>query len=82
MGAGWFNLYGEPDAVLRLKAFSSSSRGGKFSIRIVVETDDPTKFGFALADLAEVQKGQKAKPAPKRPAQKLLALPAPERGVK
>jgi hypothetical protein len=80
MSAFWFYLHGDPDAQLRLKAFSSSSRGGRFSIRIEVETDDPAKFGFALADLVEVQKGQKAKPAPKKPAQKLLALPAPEKG--
>lgn len=71
-----FFLVDEPDSKLRLKSFSASARGGKSTIKIEVETDDPFELGYTLKSLAEVQKGQRAKPKPKAKA-KPLALPAP-----
>ena len=72
-----FYLWDKHDAKLRLKSFSSSSRGEKMIIKIEVETSDAGEFGWALQCLAEVQKGQRTKPAPK-PKAKPLALPAPQ----
>lgn len=69
-----FLLLGLPEAELRLKSFSSSSRGTRMTIRIEVETSDPLDFGFALQALTEVQRGQRAKPEKPKP----LALPAPQ----
>ncbi|WP_353429470.1 hypothetical protein [Paracoccus denitrificans] len=77
-----FRLFGLPEAELRLKSFSSSSRGTRMTIRIEVETSDPFEFGYALRNLAEVQKGQRAKPKKTKPTPKPkvkpLALPAPQ----
>lgn len=75
----YFHLSSEPDSKLRLKSFSSASRGGKSTISIVIETVDPWELGYALHALAQVQAGQKVrppKPEPK-PKTKPLALPAP-----
>lgn len=72
-----FYLWDKPDAKLRLKSFSSASRGSKSTIKIEVETDDGFELGYAIQSLAEVQKGQRAKPTPK-PRAKMLALPKPE----
>lgn len=74
-----FYLFGTPDEALRLKAFSSVSRGGKCTIKIEIETTSPYHMGYALEQLAEVQAGQKvvaqkSAPKPKAP----LALPKPE----
>ena len=55
-----FYLFGKPDERLRLKSYSGASRGGKSIIKIEIEVDDPALFGFALADLANVQAGQRA----------------------
>lgn len=69
-----FVLHGNYSEKLRIKSFSSSSRGGKSTIKIEVETEDPFELGYALQKLSEVQKGQRTKP----PARKPLALPKPE----
>lgn len=69
-----FYLSGEPEESLRLKSFSSSSRGGKATIRIELETSDFDDLGYALGRLAKVQDGQKRKPK----AAIRLALPKPE----
>ncbi|MBC9246723.1 hypothetical protein H4P12_08360 [Paracoccus sp. 11-3] len=70
-----FYLMGDPEAALRLKSFSSSSRSDKQIIKIEIEVSDPIRFGYALSDLAEVQAAQRAKP---KPLDKRLALPKPE----
>lgn len=74
-----FYLFGEPDESLRLKSYTSSSRGEKMTIKIELETGDHFTLGYTLQKLAEVQKGQRAKPEkPKpKPKAKPLALPAP-----
>lgn len=72
-----FMIWGSPEAKLRLKSFGHTSRGGKSTIKIEVETDDPFELGYAIQSLAEVQKGQRAKPKP-QPKAKPLALPKPE----
>lgn len=69
-----FAISGDYASKLRIKSFSSSSRGGKSTIKIEVETEDPFELGYALQKLSEVQKGQRTKP----PARKPLALPKPE----
>lgn len=67
----------------RLKSYSATTKGGISTIRIDVEVTDPTRLGFLLSDLGEIEKDQKAKKeAEKRSnaqgAKKpLLALPAP-----
>lgn len=71
-----FYLFREPDEALRMKSYTSSSRGTKMTIRIEVETSDPFSYGYALGQLAEVHKGQRTKPA--KPKAPLLALPAPQ----
>lgn len=75
-----FYLFGKHDEALRLKSYASSSRGTKMTIRIEIETSDPFAYGYALGQLAEVQKGQRTKPEkPKpKPKAKPLALPAPQ----
>lgn len=71
-----FYLRGCHDEKLRLKSFSSTSRSGKSTIKIELETNDPFELGYALQNLSEVEKGQKAKQAkPRR-----LALPPPDIG--
>lgn len=74
-----FYLDADPDARLRLKGFSATSKAGKSTIRIELETADPYELGYALERLATVEKGQKAKPKPaaKPEPVKRLALPAP-----
>ena len=71
-----FVIWDTSDTKLRLKSYGSTARGEKMTVRIEVETTDPFEFGYALQSLAEVQKGQRAKPKPK-PKAKPLALPAP-----
>ena len=77
-----FYLFGEPDDALKIKAFSSSTRGGKATIRIELETSNMTEFGWALRSLAETQQSQRAKskpePKPKAAKPRVLALPAPQ----
>lgn len=68
-----FYLFGAPDESLKLRAFSASVKGAKAILRIEIETEDISKLGFALQELGEVQKGQRAKPHAR------LALPAPEK---
>jgi len=75
-----FFLSGEVDSGLRLKSFSATNRGGKSTIRIELETADPYELGYALSNLSEVQKAQRAPkppPASKVKAPRRLALPAP-----
>jgi len=69
-----FYLSGTPEESLRLKSFSSTSRGGKATIRIELETCDFDDMGYALRCLTKVQEGQKRKPN----AATRLALPKPE----
>lgn len=71
-----FWLDSDHTARLRLKSFSATATAGKSTIRIVLETDDPYELGDALRRLADVQKGQRAKPS-KAPKTSPLALPAP-----
>lgn len=77
-----FYLFGTPDEKLRIKSVSSSTSGGRATIRITLETSSMFDLGFALETLREAQKGQRAKPKPqpkpKAAKQKLLALPAPQ----
>ena len=68
-----FYLSGDPEESLRLKSFSSTSKGGKATIRIELETSDFYDLGYALKMLASVQDGQKRKLKPVT----RLALPKP-----
>ncbi len=70
-----FFLSGDPDEKLRLKSFTSSSRGARMTIKIECETDDPYELAYALMALGKVQRGQRAKQKPKATP---LALPKPE----
>lgn len=75
-------LYLEPDGHMRLKSFSSSSRGDKALIKIEVEVSDLSEMGYALSRLQRQMEEQKAADLAKREAAKkrpkLLALPKPE----
>lgn len=75
-----FYLFGNPDEQLRLKNVSSSTRNGKGIIKIEIEADSLEHLAWAIRDLEEVRKGQRARPEkPKQqPKSKLLALPAPQ----
>lgn len=68
-------LYLEPDSPIRLKSFTSASRGGKATIRIELETADMSQFGYFLQSLGRLQQEQKV-PPPKPKTR--LALPKPE----
>lgn len=77
-----FMLSDRPDTALRLKSFSSATRGEKATIKIEIETTDMWALAGALKDLGDVQRGQKLPKAPARSggkaaAQKRLALPSP-----
>jgi len=75
-------LYLEPDGHMRLKSFSSSSRGDKALIKIEVEVSELREMGYALSRLQRQMEEQKAADLAKREAAKkrpkLLALPKPE----
>ncbi|WP_353428735.1 hypothetical protein [Paracoccus denitrificans] len=77
-----FYLFGNPDESLRLKNVSSSTRNGKGVIKIEIETDSLDHLSWAVRDLEEVRRGQRAKPEPPKPhpqpKSKPLALPAPQ----
>lgn len=70
---------------MRLKSFSSATKGTKGTVKIEVEIDDLWNMGYFLRGLAELEAEQKAKavaarkpkakPEPRQPQQ--LALPAP-----
>lgn len=68
---------------MRLKSFSSATKGTKGTVKIEVEIDDLWNMGYFLRGLAELEAEQKAKAAearkpkakPAKPQQ--LALPAP-----
>ena len=79
---GFFHISGDPESPLKIKSFSSTTRGEKATIRLEIDITDLSWLGYTLKELAEVQKEQrrKPKPAPKaKPAkQKMLALPAPQ----
>ncbi|MAU46250.1 MAG: hypothetical protein CMP09_15825 [Yangia sp.] len=77
-----FMLSDRPDTALRLKSFSSATRGEKATIKIEIETTDMWALAGALKDLGDVQRGQKPPKASTRSdgkaaAQKRLALPSP-----
>lgn len=60
---------------MRVKSVTSSTRGGKGTIRIELETNDLPEMGYALERINEVQTAQAT---PKgRLAKRQLALPAP-----
>lgn len=74
-------LYLDPEGKLRLKSFSSATRGTKGVIKIEFETDDLDELGFFLASLARLADQQKLEANLKRKTAqkpKLLALPKPE----
>jgi len=75
-----FYLFGNPDEELRLKNVSSSTRNGKGVLKIEIETDSLDHLSWAVRDLEEVRRNQRAKPEkPKaQPKTKPLALPAPQ----
>lgn len=72
-------LYLDSDE-MRLKSFSSSSRGDKGLIKIEIEVRDLSSIGYALTRLQRVMEEQKAADSAKSTAKakpKLLALPKP-----
>ena len=77
---GFFHISGDPESRLKIKSFSSSTRGEKATIRLELEVTDLSWLGYTLKELAEVQKEQrrKPKPEPKAKVAKPLALPAPQ----
>lgn len=79
----FFMLSGNPDERLRLKSFSSTSRGAKATLKIELVADDPYALAYALEQLAAVQEAQKPAKAPARRSAKAkpLALPAPSRAL-
>ena len=65
---------------LRLKSFSSSSRGGNALIKIEIEVRDLSAIGYALSRLQRLMEEQKAADRATSTANtkpKLLALPKP-----
>lgn len=70
---------------MRLKSFSSMTKGTKGTVKIEVEIDDLWNMGYFLRGLAELEAEQKAKAAearkpkakPEPRKQRQLALPAP-----
>lgn len=75
-----FYLFGNPDEALRLKNVSSSTRNGKGVLKIEIETDCLDHLSWAVRDLEEVRRNQRARserPKP-QPKPKPLALPAPQ----
>ena len=76
-------LYLDPEGRVRLKSFSSATRGTKGVIKIEIETDDLSELGFFLSSLSRLQEQQKLEAELRRKAvkkPKLLALPAPDQG--
>lgn len=74
-------LYLDPQGKMRLKSFSSATRGVKGVVKIEVETDDMDELGFFLGSLARLAERQSREADLKRKAAKkpkLLALPKPE----
>lgn len=73
-----FYIFDSPDEELRIKSFSSSTKGEKGTIRIEIECSDLDHLGYALRSLANTQKAQRAKPEkPKRENPKALPPPKP-----
>lgn len=68
-------LYLEPFSTIRLKSFSSSTRGGKAVIKIELETEDMHDLGYELERLKHLQASQAAESKRKTTR---LALPKPE----
>ena len=79
---GFIHISGNPESYLKVKSFSSSTRGEKAVIRLELEVSDLSWLGYTLKELAEIQKEQRRKPKPEPKAkaakQKPLALPAPQ----
>lgn len=78
-----FFIHDAPDSPLRIKSFSSTTKGERAVLRIDLEITDLSWLGYTLKELAEAQKKQRQKPKPEpkpkvqKPA-KPLALPAPQ----
>ena len=68
-------LYLEPFSTIRLKSFTSTTKGGKAVIRIELETEDMHDLGYELERLKKLQADQAAEG--KRKTSR-LALPKPE----
>ena len=64
---------------LLVKSVTSTTRGGKATIKVELETTDFDELSYALRCLNEVQAAQVAPKVRNKPA--LLALPAPEQGA-
>lgn len=77
---GFFHISGDPESYLKLKSFSSTTRGEKATIRLEIDVTDLSWLSYTLKELAKVQKEQRQrpKPVPKAKAAKPLALPAPQ----
>lgn len=75
-------IFDDPECHLRIKSFSSTTRGEKATIRIELDVSDLSWLGYTLKELAKTQKAQrqkpKAAPKPKVATSRLLALPAPQ----
>lgn len=78
-----FMLSGGLEERLRLKSFTSTSRGAKTTLKIELVSDDPYAVAYALQQLAAIEEAQKPAKAPARRSQKSkqLALPAPSRAL-
>lgn len=72
-----FIIFDSPDEELRIKSFSSSTKGEKGIIRIEIECSDLGHLGFALRTLANTQKAKRAMPEKPKP-EKPKALPPPK----
>lgn len=83
MPSAIFMLSGGPEERLRLKSFTSTSRGAKTTLKIELVSDDPYAVAYALENLAAVAEAQKpVKPTRRQPEKpKPLALPAPARAL-
>lgn len=72
------------DKFSRLKSYSATAKGGKSTVRIEIECDEPGSLGYLLTELGEIQRAQdrtrkaEAKAAAEAKARaKRKALPAP-----
>lgn len=68
----------------RLKAYSATAKGGKSTVRIEIECDEPGSLGYLLQELGQIQRTQDAVKkaaaaaiAKAKAREKLKALPAP-----
>ena len=77
-----FYLFGRPDEPMRLKSYSATTKAGKTVLKIELESTDMWAVAHALTELAQVQAGQRIKPAAAKAAkakpEMRLALPSPQ----